>query len=66
MIQLLQKDNPRAFSPMGGLNAHTRKKKNVTVLGVPRVPCVLSKDLLIENFFERVNVQIWHRELLRR
>ena len=53
MIQLLQKDNPTAFSPMGGLNAHTRKKKkNLTVLGVPRVPCVLSKDLLIENFFE--------------
>ena len=29
MIQLLQKDNPTAFSPMvgGGLSAHTRKKK---------------------------------------
>ena len=27
MIKLLWKDDPTAFSPMGGLSAHTRKKK---------------------------------------
>ena len=41
MIQLLQKDNPTAFSPMGGwggggvrwgLSAHTRKRKKKKTL----------------------------------